>query len=153
MDAKLLSPFMDACLEVLPQLGIQNVTKGNLSLKEKLFATMNVTSIVGLSKDLWGNIAYSMSEDTAKKIASIMMMGIPVETFDTIAKSAISELSNMLTARASVYFEGMGMSVQISPPTLIIGDNVTIMVSQVRTFAIEINTEVGLIELNIGIEV
>lgn len=94
-----------------------------------------------------------MSEDTAKNIASIMMMGVPVENFDAIAKSAISELSNMLTARASVYFEGMGMAVQISPLTLIIGDNVTIMVSQVRTFAIEILTDVGLIELNIGIDI
>jgi len=153
LDAKLMAPFVDAFFNVLPQLGFTQVEKGGLSLKERLMTNYNVTTMVGLTEKLRGNIAYSMSETTAKQVASKMMMGMPVEQFDEMAQSAISELSNMITANAAICFEGMGTPVQISPPTMVIGNNVYIRLSKVKTVAVLINTEAGEIELNIGIEV
>jgi chemotaxis protein CheX len=41
-----------------------------------------------------------INQATAKKIASIMMTGRPVETLDDMAQSAISELANMISANA-----------------------------------------------------
>ena len=153
MDVNMISPFIEALMSVLPQLGIKDVQRGNLSLKEKLVATKNVTSIIGLSKKLRGNVAYTMTEETAKQIASAMMMGMPLESFDVMAQSAISELSNMVTSNAAIILEGQGILADISPPTLIIGDNITVMVSQVRTIVVEVLTASGVIEVNIGLEV
>lgn len=152
MHAKILSPFLEAIFEVLPEIGCSDVKQGKLNLKERLIASLEVTAIVGLSDDLQGNVAYCMSGDTAKNMASIMMMGMPVGDLDEMAQSAIAEMANMITARASTAFSGLGSVVRISPPVLITGENVTVMVSQVRTFCIEIITGAGIIEVNVGLE-
>lgn len=153
MDVKLVAPFVDAAFNILPQLGFKEVKRGKLGLKDKMVSTLNITALVGLSKKIRGNIAYSMSETTAKNVASVMMMGMPVAEFDAMAQSAISELANMLAANAAINYEAIGKAVEISPPTLIIGENVTVRVSQVKTLVVEIITEAGTLELNIGLEV
>lgn len=153
MDAKMVSPFLEAFFSVLPAVGMSDVRRGSIALKEKLLATRDITALVGLSGDIRGNVAYCMGDDTARGVASVMMMGMPVDRFDEMAQSAISELANMLTSGASTAFSGQGLFVNISPPTLITGQNVKVMVSQVRTLSIEIITEAGLIEINVGLEV
>ncbi|MEG6523822.1 chemotaxis protein CheX [Desulfotomaculum sp. 1211_IL3151] len=153
MDAKKYAPFVDAFAEILPQLGFQAVKRGNLSLKEKLMATRDITAIVGLTKKIRGNVAYGMAEDTAKNIASIMMGGMPVENFDEMAQSAISELANMVTANAAISLENIGLETNISPPTLVVGKNITARISQVKSLMVEIITEAGSIEINIGLEI
>lgn len=67
-----------------------------------------------------------------------------------MAQSAIAEMANMITSKASTVLSGTGLNVSISPPTLITGENVTVMVSQVKTICIEIITEAGTIEVNVG---
>ncbi|MNP44265.1 CheY-P phosphatase CheX [compost metagenome] len=51
-----------------------------------------------------------------------MMMGMPVNNFDELAQSAISELTNMLTANAATNLSSQNISINISTPTLIDGD-------------------------------
>ncbi|GAB6181416.1 chemotaxis protein CheX [Desulfotomaculum defluvii] len=153
MDAKKFAPFVDACAEILPQLGFQQIKRGNLAFKEKHMATQEVTAIVGLTKKIRGNVAYGMAKDTAKNIASVMMGGMPVENFDEMAQSAISELANMVTANAAITLENIGLETNISPPTLIVGKNITARISQVKSLMVEMLTEAGSIEINIGLEV
>jgi chemotaxis protein CheX len=93
-----------------------------------------------------------MDEDTAKKISSIMMMGRPVETLDDMAQSAIAEMANMLSANAMTIVGQNGVSMQVAPPTVITGKNISCIVSQVKSLNVEIYTEAGLIEINIGLE-
>jgi chemotaxis protein CheX len=144
-------PFVEAFFEVLPNFGFKEIKRGDLSLKDKLVAGMDVTALIGLSKDLRGNVAYGMNQTTAKNVAS-MMMGNPVKDLDGMAQSAIAEMANILASNAVMALERDGLSVNISPPALITGDKV-VVVSQVRTLAIQINTEAGLIEANIGLEI
>lgn len=153
MDARLISPFIDALHRVLPEMGFIDVKRGNLALKENLAATTDVTTLVGLSDGIRGNVIYCMSEETAKKTASIMMMGMPVEEFDDMAQSAISELANMITANASTAFSDMGYAVSVSPPSLITGENITAIIAQVRTLSVEVLTDAGPIEVNVGLEI
>ena len=70
-----------------------------------------------------------------------------------MAKSAISEMANMITGGASGIYETMKKETDISPPTLIIGQDIKIWISQVETLSIEFSTDLGIIELNIGLEV
>ena len=152
MDSKLVKPFIDAVLSVLPMLGLTDIKRGNVSIKEKLMTTKDVTVLIGLSQDIRGNVAYGLSEECAKNIASTMMCGMPVSQFNEMAQSAISELVNMVTANAATNLEGIGKFVNISPPTLVTGDNITVRISQVQTVAIEFVTTAGTIELNVGLE-
>ncbi len=152
MDARMFSPFIDTFFQVLPGVGIKKVERGRLTLKEKLSAARGVTALIGFSGGLRGNITMTMDEATAKKIASIMMMGSPVETLDEMAQSAISELANMISSNAMAIVGQNGFTMQVTPPTLITGEKISCIVSQVKSLNVEIYTEAGMIEINIGLE-
>jgi Predicted inhibitor of MCP methylation, homolog of CheC len=121
MNKKYVSAFSDAILNVLPQLGIEEVTQGDVRECGKNIDTSGVVCIVGIIGDLTGNIIFSMSEEDAKGVASAMMGGMELDGFDEIAQSAVSELSNMLSANASMNLSELGLNTDISTPTLMQG--------------------------------
>ncbi len=125
MDVKAINPFLDAFKEVMPVFGFTSIQKTGLDLVKKIdaFDTLVTLGIVG---DIEGNVIYSMDSKVAMSIASKMMMGAPVNSFDEMAQSAISELSNMLTAKASIYLYKNGIKTNISTPTLLFGPDINI---------------------------
>ena len=148
----MVKPFIDAVVSVLPMLGLTDIQQGNIVVKDSLVTAKDVTVLIGLSQDIRGNVAYGLSDECARNIASTMMCGMPVPLFDEMAQSAISELVNMITANAATNLEGLGKAVYISPPTLITGESIKARISQVQTLAIEFITSAGIIELNVGLE-
>lgn len=151
MDVNNLNNILDAFTNVLPQLGINNIQKTGMSLKEKFVKSSGVIVIIGTIGDIKGNIIYSLTEESAKKIASKMMMGIPVDKFDDLAQSAISELVNMLTANAATNFSNNNINIDISTPTLICGEFVANTNSD-KIICVNISTDVAPIEVNIALE-
>jgi len=152
VDVKLINPFIDAFMTIMPQVGFQNIARGKVSLKEKAADSLGVTVLVGLTKEIRGNVAYNMSDETARFIASTMMCGMPVATFDEMAQSAISELSNMLTANAATNLTALGIEVDISTPSLTIGDGFTVKISDVQYVAIEMTADGHTVEINIALK-
>ncbi|HWR40874.1 MAG TPA: chemotaxis protein CheX [Patescibacteria group bacterium] len=151
MDVKMINPFVDALSTIMPQLGFQSVKRGNMSVKDQYVNSLGVTIIVGMTMAVKGNIAYNMSEETAKQVASTMMMGMPVTQMDDMAQSAISEMTNMVTANAATNFEKMGLTVDISPPSLIVGPEFKAKVSNTKFLSIELLVDSLVIEMNIGL--
>lgn len=147
MDVNHINPILNAFTNVMPQLGLADIQKKGVSLRGRLIESPGIVVIIGLIGDIKGNIIYAMSEDDAKKIASTMMMGMPVENFDELAQSAISELVNMLTANATTNFSYDNIHIDISTPTLIYGkftanattDKVICIVMDVGGLTIEVN--------------
>ena len=93
-----------------------------------------------------------MSEATAMTIASTMMGGMPVTQFDELPQSAISELVNMVTANSAIRFEQLGMQVDISPPSLVVGNDFRARLLQEKFLVIEMLADGNLIQLNLGLE-
>ncbi|WP_026883797.1 chemotaxis protein CheX [Clostridium akagii] len=122
MDVKYINPFLDSLMNIMPQLGISDLKRKSLSVKGKTIKSPGVLINVGIVGDLRGNVIYGTTVECAKKIASSMMMGMPVSELDEMAQSAISELTNMLTANASMGFSEEDISIDISTPTLMYGD-------------------------------
>lgn len=151
MDAKLVNPFIDAIVAVMPMLGFPMPKRAKMGVKSMTATSLGVTVLVGFTKQIHGNVAYNMTEDTAKYIASTMMMGMPVETFDDMAQSAISEMSNMLTANAATSLAGMGYDVDISTPSLTTGANFQIRISGDSFLFVEMDIDGHIIELNIAV--
>ena len=108
--------------------------------------------LVGFTKQIRGNVVYNMSEDTAKFIASTMMMGMPVEAFDEMAQSAISELSNMLTANTATNITGLGLDVDISTPSLTVGSDFEVKISDGQYLVVEMDLSGKLVELDIAVD-
>ena len=111
---------------VLENMGNHKTEKGKLSVKSSPVAGSEVNSIIGVTGQVRGQVLYSMTEETAKKLASTMLMGMPVTEFDELCKSAISELGNMITGNAASELGNSGISCNITPPSLVMGSNVSV---------------------------
>lgn len=122
MDVRHINPVIESVGNIMPQLGFAEVSKKGVTLKDRNIQSPGVVIIIGLIGDVKGNIIYGLSIDNAKKIASQMMMGMPVDDFNEMAQSAISELVNMLTANVATNFSRDNITVDISTPTLIQGE-------------------------------
>lgn len=151
MDAKLINPFVDAVSVILPQMGLQDISRSKVSVREKNVKSLGITVLVGITKQVRGNVAYNMPEDTAKFIASTMMCGMPVETFDDMAQSALGELANMITATAATKLAELGFEVDISTPSISIGDGFSVKISAEQFLCIEMTVADKPLELNIGL--
>lgn len=152
MDVKLINPFVDAFLNVMPQLGFQEIKKQNVSLKGKNLKSQGVMLNIGIVGDIKGNVVYCLDIEGAKKIASTMMMGFPVNELDDMAQSAISELSNMLTANASTNFAENGVNINISTPTMIFGNDFEAKMNTDKVICINILVDDIPIEINTAFE-
>lgn len=152
MDAKLVNPFIDALAAVMPQMGFAVPTRSKMELRSQLVSSAGVSVIVGFTKEIRGNVVYNMSDETARYIASKMMMGMPVPVFDDMAQSAISELSNMLTANAATNITALGYDVDISTPSLSVGEGFKIKISGEQYLLVEMDIEGNKFELNIAVQ-
>lgn len=148
MDVKYINPFLTAFTSTLEQLSITEIKRGGMKKKVKLYVDLDVSTIIGIKGGVQGNIALSMSQDTAKKLASAMMMGMPVSAVDDMVKSAIGELSSMITGTASTMLSSSGILFQMSPPTVLLSPS---DINALETLAIDFETPLGKIELNIGL--
>ena len=88
MDIKYILPFLEALKGVLEQFGAVDIRRGDMARNDLMYVDTDITAVVGMVGQVRGNIAYSMAEDTAKKIVSAMMMGMPVEDLDEMGRSA-----------------------------------------------------------------
>jgi chemotaxis protein CheX len=152
MDVKHVNPFVESFGSVMPQLGFSEVGIGKLSKKAKEVKNTGVLVILGVVGDIRGNVVYAMEMDVAKKIATTMMMGMTVEELDEIAQSALSELANMLTAHAATAFADIGISIDISTPTLLIGDNMTAKLNSEQILCVQFLADDMQFEINISFE-
>jgi chemotaxis protein CheX len=152
MNVEYINPFTQATFDVLSQFGTFDPKLGKPYVKSEPLTSIGVAVVVGIIGEIKGQVIYSIDVETAKQIASAMMMGMPVEEFDEMAKSAVSELSNMISGNASTAIAGKGMEIDIAPPTLITGENVKIASNVKQTVVIPITTTAGVIEINVALE-
>jgi len=152
VDEEYINSFVEAFYTILPSFGIEELKITNLEVKENMFSNEEVTAVVGLTGSVRGNIAYSFSEDSAKKFASAMMMGMLIEEVDEDARSAISELSNLITGRGCKILSNNEVFTDFTTPTFIIGKNIYFLISTVKTLAINVETTAGAMQVNIGLE-
>ena len=122
MDVTLINPFLAAFTEILPQIGFQQVEKNKVSLVGSTFSYNGILLNIAMVGSIKGVVLIGMSSDEAKRFASKMRMGMPVNEFDKIAQSAISEMGNMVCANACTQFSKLEINgLDISPPTLMMG--------------------------------
>lgn len=125
MNVKFLNPFIEAAYEVLVAETNIKMLRGELSLDKEPYRTDDVTVIISLVGRVEGNVFYSMSENTARVLAS-RILGETITEFSNLAQSGIAELGNVITGRASVKLSEAGYESTISPPTLLCGKGATI---------------------------
>lgn len=74
-----------------------------------------------MTGDIVGHVTIRFTEENAKKAASAMMMGMPIDMLDEMSLSALAELGNMIMGGATVHLEEQGIHTDITTPTLLTG--------------------------------
>lgn len=118
ISAEHINPFLISASQILSQVcGIQTkvgaISKDNVGIDgEPLFIMLGVTG------EMTGQVCIVFDTEIAKDIASRMMMGMPVPEIDDMAKSALSELGNMIMGNAATLLSNSNLMIDITPPTL-----------------------------------
>lgn len=159
MDEEYINSFVEAVYTILPSYGIQDLKITSLEVKEIMFANKEITAVIGLTGSTRGNISYSFDLESAKNFVSAMMMGMPVDTIDEDARSAMAELSNQITGRGCKILSDNDKVLSseenytdFTTPTFVIGKDVYFQISTVRTLAINVECSAGQMQVNIGLE-
>jgi len=149
MKVEYIQPFVSAVFTVLETVAGCKCERGALALRNTTFTTRQVTIMAGVNGDLEGAAMYGMSMITAQKIAS-GMMGSPIQQFDEMAMSAVSELGNMITGNATTQLSERGYHVDITPPSVIKGANVELS-TKTPALVVPISSDYGMVEINVAL--
>ena len=151
MKAELANPFIRAAVDVFQtEIGVK-LTRTDLKVKPAPIPTLPVSIIIGVAGLVKGQVCYSMSDSCAYEVAKSMLPGkLPVE-IKRFTNSAVSELANMITGRASIELAGDDSIVHITPPAVFIGHGVYIDFLNVPTIAVSFISELGVLEINIAL--
>lgn len=120
MKAEFINQFMQGAQNVLSMICNEQTSLGKVYVKAAPY-TDDMSIAVGLTGNLKGEIVYTMKHSMACYLASKMMMGMPVSEIDDMARSALSELANMISGTSATLFSGLGIITDITPPKFIDG--------------------------------
>lgn len=151
MDVNHVNPFIEAFFNVMPQIGFTNIEKKGVVVNNEI-KSKGIIINLGIVGDAKGNVVYITDIESGKKIASKMMMGMPVNELDDMAQSALSELTNMLTANASINLSEIGVNVNISTPTLLYGEDIQIKMNVDKILCIQLTVDDIPIDVNIALQ-
>jgi len=152
VKAEYINSFIKASTEVLNNFVADKFSVGRPYIRNNPFPTREIIIILGITGDIKGQAVFSLTEDMAKKIASGMMMGMPVDEIDEMAKSALSELGNMIMGNSATLLFNVGAKIDITPPSLVKGTSIEISSAGMETICVPLVSEMGEIEFDIGIK-
>lgn len=152
MDVKYINPFLKAFDSVMNSFGATEVKKSAIKLKKDMTIEKDITTFIGIVGSIRGNISYSYDMKTAKEIISLMM-GMEIEKFDNLARSAIGELSNMITGNALALLAENGEVLDVTTPTVVMGKNMYFLLGSIDTIMVILDTKFGEVEIDFGFEI
>lgn len=119
MDASYVNAFVQGAQRVFATVCQETPTLGQIFVKTKPYSAAEVTVSVAITGAFFGEVVYSMKETAGHFIVSRMMMGMPVSSLqDDMAKSAVSELANIISGNVATIFAGKDVGIDIKPPQL-----------------------------------
>lgn len=152
MKAEYVNAFIKASTEVLNNFVTEKFSVGRPYIRQNPFPTKEIVILLGITGDIRGQAVFSLTEQMAKSIASGMMMGMPVDEIDEMAKSALSELGNMIMGNSATLLFNLGVKIDITPPSLVKGQAIEISSSGLETICVPLVSTLGEIEFDIGIK-
>ncbi len=150
MRVEYINPFVESAFNVLKEVLNSEMTRGELFLKSSSQPVLGVAAIVGLTGDVQGRILFDMDEKTALAIASAMN-GEKITEMDDLAKATITELANMITARAVTKLSELGFQFDITPPAIFTGKDMEITNTQIESLIVPIQMPLGKLEINVAV--
>ena len=147
-------PFFDASKQVLERYGIIDIQKQDVELNKALTMNYEVNMVVGITGDIRGSVGMSMPYESATKVASKILQGDATEKgkLNQKAKDALGSLLRDAALLGIDKVAAKGKDVEASPPTLVVGQELHIVISLVHTVSLHVSSSEGLIQINVCLE-
>jgi chemotaxis protein CheX len=126
MNVKYINPFLEGTIEVLKTMAFVNPRPGKPYLKQNNLAKGDVSGIIGITGTIKGSLALSFSTGSILKIVS-NMLGEEITSLNGEIRDAVGEITNMVSGAARKKIEVMGYSLSASLPTVVSGEDHSIM--------------------------
>lgn len=154
VNAEHINLYISAAQKVISEIAQIQTTIGKPYLRTiSDLEGQHVMVLIGITGVLKGQVILLFKAGIACEIASRMMMGMPVPELNELAKSAISELCNMILGNAATLFSNKAIPMDITPPSVLVGDNLSISVSDTKIICVPLTFDTDKsIELNIAIK-
>lgn len=152
VDVNTINPFLSSAVSVIEMTSQMKSNIGKPSIKDTTFTDDSVLIMLGITGQLEGQVIFEIKEDSAKLLASKMMMGYEVTQLDEMSMSAISELGNMIMGNSATVFSTQGTLIDITPPAVARG-NIMISRQYAVNLCIPLYKEDGNILMNINIAI
>ena len=150
MRVEYINPFVESAFSIIKEVLNTDVQRKELYLKKTSQPVMGVAAIVGLAGDVEGRVLIDMSNETAISIAS-EMNGEKLTELDELVKATITELANMITASAVTKLHDLGFRFDLTPPSIITGQNMKVTDLNVEALIVPLTIPQGLVEINVAI--
>lgn len=141
-----ISPFLTAAKQIFNQVCGITAETGQIVRDDIIIDGEPVFIMIGITGKITGQVCIVFDFTEAKDIASRMMMGRPVTEMDNMAKSALSELGNMIVGNAATRLADSGWRVDITPPTFAMG-SAKLTSPNLTSFKVPLSYEGGEIKL------
>ena len=154
MKVDYLNPFLNSIVQIISSQILETPQRGKIFLRTKYpYKADRVTIIVGITGAIQGQVVLTMSRDTACALAARMIMEDEIPALDEYAQSALSEMANMITANATIALADAGFSCDVTPPSLIVGEDIEITPCDgISTIVIPLVLPQGSLEVNLSLQ-
>ncbi len=122
MSPDLAKPFINATRHVLSSTADLDVVAGPPYIKKDKVACGCISALIGITGDKKGTFCISFDKTTAVHIVR-HMLGDSIEDIVQDVQDAMGEITNMISGHARVGLVNMGLKLQGSTPSVIMGDN------------------------------
>lgn len=143
MSPELAKPFINATMHVLSAAADLEVVAGPPYLKKDKVACGCVSALIGITGDKRGTFCISFDRSTAVFIVK-RMLGDDIEDIVRDVQDAMGEITNMISGHARLGLVDMGLKLQGSTPSVIMGENHSISYrAQALAIAIPFSCQAG----------
>ena len=116
------TPFIRSTIVILSTMAGITATVGKPYIKKTKIAHGDVSAIVGVTGDKVGSIAVSFTKACATSIVK-GMLGDDIQDILQDVQDAVGEMTNMISGQARAGLAEMGITLQGSTPTVVLGEN------------------------------
>ena len=151
MSANYLEHFSASMLQNLQEMAGLEAEASQPAAQETAFASQGFSVIIGITGKRPGRIILDTTQETACKLSNTIN---GEECDEEFVLDTMAELTNIVSGNGitTVNNANSGMGLMLTPPSIFIGSQLTIVSPKLNAEVVAVTTPLGLINLSIGFE-
>lgn len=150
MKAEYANVFVRSAVHVFQKELDITLTRNSLYKKNAPVPSLPVAIVIGITGSVRGQVVYSIDTDFALDIAHVMVPNKLPSELKALMNSAVGEIANMVTGQASIALAGSENVINLTPPAVFSGRNMTVDFLEIPTVCLQMLSQMGVLEINIA---